>query len=125
MGAEEIYTPPPKPCPALILADADPAPWAAVRREPATPAEPAPMAKRSKLNFTTMLPSVAAITLYLLDSVRDVWRRRSAEQLRAALPFTAHACGSPICSENESDGSPPIILFADMVDAALLELTTR
>jgi hypothetical protein len=45
MGAEEIYTPPPKPCPALILADADPAPWAAVRREPATPAEPAPMAK--------------------------------------------------------------------------------
>jgi hypothetical protein len=57
MGAGDIYTPPPKPCPALILADADPAPWAAVRREPATPAEPAPMAKRSKLNFTIMLPS--------------------------------------------------------------------
>jgi hypothetical protein len=33
-----------------------PAPGAAVRREPATPPEPALMANRSKLNFTTMTP---------------------------------------------------------------------
>jgi hypothetical protein len=63
-----------------------PAPWAAVRREPAMPPEPAPMANRSKLNFTTMLPFVE-ITLYRLDSARGVW----ATEVRRATSASRHS----------------------------------